>query len=90
MKIKTTKIELKTTIGTRFKPMALISPSAIAIRRYVISFIEIPSVRYLNIEKTANNPKAAPMEILVLFKTNVMMNMMILNRKKVNMNSLFL
>lgn len=61
-----------------------------AINKYVISFIEMPSVRYLNIEKTANKPKAAPIEIFVLLSTKVMMNMIILNRKNVNINSLFL
>jgi hypothetical protein len=60
---------------------AFINPTAMAINRYVISFIGIGSVLYRRIAKTANIPKAKPISILILAKEKATKKIKALNMK---------
>jgi hypothetical protein len=55
-----------------------------------MSLADIPSVRYLKIEKTANSPKAAPVLNSTLFNMKETKKIMLLNEKKVRKRSLLL
>jgi hypothetical protein len=55
-------------------PTAVRRAIEITRNRYVISLMVIDSVRYLSIEKTANSPKAKPIEISAECKSPVTIN----------------